>query len=114
MKWILKLVVIVAVVSSGTHALTMATPTEMLQSQMGMITGADKSTPGSCFDQCLAKVHDFSAHLVKIRSQPLSPIFLMTVALAIALPLSRRVKPINLSYSARPPDIITLYAHYLI
>lgn len=107
MKWLVGLAVIIFALLGGMRVLAM--PTDMVRSKVAM---ESESAPNDCVAQCLDKAHVFSTASVRIPQ--LLPILSIALAGILLISFVSRLGVAGLASLARPPDLVKLYAHYLI
>jgi hypothetical protein len=112
MKWILRSVLIVFALLSSFHVVAMFGADAMAAAQM-VTAQAHGPMPADCLTQCIATAHRIGAMTAPALAQTWLIIAILAAAITI-LPFVRRIESTGLSFSPRPPDLITLYAHYRI
>lgn len=115
MKWILHLALLSFALASGMHLFAMQFPVDrMTKVGWAMESNARQSGSSDCIPRCIVKAHNISFSAITASLRRLLPVLLCLLAfllLSLFLAQFKSNKPILL---ARPPDLIALYAHYLI
>lgn len=113
MKLLLRLSILIFALFTGLYVVAMYSMNTMATPQMDMsLSGA--STPGSCAALCIVNTHSTGTIAMPREAQRQLLTLAVLAVVQLSLPLMRRITSAGLSYIPRPPDIITLYAHYRI
>lgn len=113
MKLLLRLSILIFTLFTGLYVVAMFSMDAMASPQMDMSLSGT-STPASCAALCVVNTHSTGTIAMPREAQVLLLTFVVLAVVLLILPLVRRIASAGLSYLPRPPDLITLYAHYRI